>query len=162
MSNIELYNRDDVIGGVVDSFRNSAVYYDGSKTLQNGNIFNRVGCPESLFLGDDYDDVETIEEVLDKLLKFLNLNIIQNGYDFYIFSDSTLAAKDSITWTNIDDDTTHNSSITTINVDKDFYIDTDTNISTDDVYTQIKVKAKLDKFDVVLESPLDDDSLISP
>lgn len=162
MSNIELYNRDDVIGGVVDVFTYSAVYYDGSKYLRNGNIFNRVGCPESLFLGDDYDDVETMEEVLDKLLKFLNLNIIQNGYDFYIFSDSTLAAKDSITWTNIDDDTTHNSSLATINVDKDFYIDTDTNISTDDVYTQIRVKAKLDKFDVVLESPLDDDSLISP
>ena len=162
MSNIELYNRDDVIGGIVDIFTYSAVYYDGSKVLQNGNIFNRVGCPESLFLGDDYDDVETMEEVLDKLLKFLNLNIIQNGYDFYIFSDSTLASKDNITWTNIDDDTTHNSSLTPINVDKDFYIDTDTNISTDDVYTQIKVKAKLDKFDVVLESPLDDDSLISP
>lgn len=162
MSNIELYNRDDVIGGVVDIFTYSAVYYDGSKYLRNGNIFNRVGCPESLFLGDDYDDVETMEEVLDKLLKFLNLNIIQNGYDFYIFSDSTLASKDSITWTNIDDDTTHNSSLTPINVCKDFYIDTDTNISTDDVYTQIKVKAKLDKFDVVLESPLDDDSLISP
>ena len=162
MSNIELYNRGDIIGGVVDIFTYSAVYYDGSKILRNGNIFNRVGCPESLFLGDDYDDVETMEEVLDKLLKFLNLNIIQNGYDFYIFSDSTLSAKDSITWTNIDDDTTHNSSLATINVDKDFYIDTDTNISTDDVYTQIKVKAKLDKFDVVLESPLDDDSLISP
>ena len=82
MSNIELYNRGDIIGGVVDIFTYSAVYYDGSKILQNGNIFNRVGCPESLFLGDDYDDVETMEEVLDILLKFLNLNIIQNGYDF--------------------------------------------------------------------------------
>ena len=162
MSNIEYYNKGDIIGGVVDAFTYSAVYYDGSKTLHNGNIFNRIGCPESLFLGDDYDDVQTMEEVLDKLLKFLNLNIIQNGFDFYIFSDSTMASKDTIIWTNIDDDTTHNASLTPIAVDSDFYIDTDTNISTDDVYTQIKVKAKLDKFDVVLESPLDDDSLISP
>ena len=162
MSNIELYNRDDIIGGVVDIFTYSAVYYDMSKSLHNENIFAEIGCPESLFLGDDYDDVETMEEVLEKLLKFLNLNIIQNGYDFYIFSDSTLSNKNYITWIDIDTGNFEDITLSTINVDKDFYIDTDTNISTDDVYTQIKVKAKLDKFDVVLESPLDDDSLISP
>ena len=48
MSNIELYNRGDVIGGVVDIFTYSNVYYDGSKTLHNGNVFNRVGCPETV------------------------------------------------------------------------------------------------------------------
>ena len=63
MSNIELYNRDDTIGGVVDIFTYSAVYYDGSKSLHSESILSEIGCPESLFLGDDYDDVETMEEV---------------------------------------------------------------------------------------------------
>lgn len=76
----------DIVGG------NAVRYlYDGSKAVDDltGNryaIFGQLTINELLFLGDEEDDVWQQDEVLEEMLKYLNLHIVQDGFTFYIYS----------------------------------------------------------------------------
>lgn len=77
----------------------SNIYYDQSKGLDNsstGTIFSDLSIPEYLFYGEEFDDVWTQEDVLHEILQYLNLHIIQEGEDFYIFDWDSIKPKASI------------------------------------------------------------------
>ena len=77
----------------------SNIYYDQSKGLDNsstGTVFSDLSIPEYLFYGEEFDDVWTQEDVLHEILQYLNLHIIQEGEDFYIFDWDSIKPKASI------------------------------------------------------------------
>lgn len=63
-------------------------YYDLSKAVKKGrekSVFEDLSISETYLFGDDFDDIWTEEEVLEQMLQYLNLHIIQEGNDYYIF-----------------------------------------------------------------------------
>ena len=86
----------------VASERALRVFYDGSvrlkSTSQPLSIFD-VEIFEGILLGDEYDDLLQSDEVLDKVLKYFNLHIRQEGSDIFIYHLASQKFADSITWT---------------------------------------------------------------
>lgn len=69
------------------------LFYDGSVAVEEGRektLFQDLGIAEINFLGDEYDDVWSYEDVLKEILKYLNLHIIQHGNDIYLFNFDTI------------------------------------------------------------------------
>lgn len=147
------------------------VWYDGSKkaydptsttTYTNKELLSQIGVSDNLFLDDDEDSEMTGEDIIKEILQYLDLHIVQEGTNFYLFDWSTMKKSSTTTFYNIND-TSKTTSINTSNVQvtKDFYSDDSTQISIDDVYNQIKVKCDIDDIETIVESPLDKDSLSS-
>ena len=153
----------DILGN-----QNIKFWYDGSKTIdaQTANryqIFRQLSISELLFLGDDESDVWQQDEVLEELLKYLNLHIVQDGFSFYIFSwESVKATPDKIIWHDIVENTAKQTAQTTVSISLSNVADCDTTISIDEVYNQLLLTAKVEDIESVIESPLDDDLLVSP
>ena len=141
-------------------------FYDGSKAVTaNANrygIFTQLAISELLFLGDEEDDVWQQDDVLTAILKYLNLHIVQDGLQFYIFSWESVKSANAITWreliTNVAKTTTKNSIV--FNVDN--AASNDTTISIGEVFNQILLTCKVESVERVIESPLDDNALVSP
>lgn len=75
------------------------IFYDQSKGLDStstGTVLSDLSIPEYLFYGEEFDDVWTQEDVLHEILQYLNLHIIQEGEDFYIFDWDSIKPKASI------------------------------------------------------------------
>lgn len=142
--------------------------YDGSKAIddQTGNrygIFSHLSVSELLFLGDEEDDVWQQDEVLEEMLKYLNLHIVQDGLAFYIFSWETVkTSSERIYWRNL---LTGDSKITpcqAVDIETSKVTDTDTTISVGEVYNRILLTCDVDSMESMIQSPLDDDLLKSP
>lgn len=152
----------DIVGG------NAMRYlYDGSKAVDDlaGNhyaIFGQLTVSELLFLGDEEDDVWQQDEVLEEILKYLNLHIVQDGFTFYLFSWESVKGDERIYWR----DLLTGASVTTVRQTTDIVTglvtDTDTTISVGEVYNKIMLTAKVESMESVIESPLDNDLLKSP
>ena len=153
----------DILGG-----QNIKFWYDGSKAIdaQTANryqIFRQLSISDLLFLGDDESDVWQQDEVLEELLKYLNLHIVQDGFNFYIFSwESVKATPDKIIWHDIVENTTKQTAQQAVTIALGNVADCDTTISIDEVYNQLLLTAKVEDIESVIESPLDDDLLVSP
>lgn len=153
----------DILGG-----QNIKFWYDGSKAIdaQTANryqIFRQLSISDLLFLGDDESDVWQQDEVLEELLKYLNLHIVQDGFSFYIFSwESVKATPDKIIWHDIVENTTKQTTQQAVTIALGNVADCDTTISIDEVYNQLLLTAKVEDIESVIESPLDDDLLVSP
>lgn len=144
-----------------------SVYYDQSKSYstkaESVGIFTKTSISDLLFLGDSEDDVWTQEEVLESILKYFDLHIIQIGDDFYIFSWATVkASADSIEFVGIFDGTTKTITRKTTSITSDVASDDEASITMGDIYNQIKVKCDLQAIDDVIDPPLQEDSLTSP
>ena len=143
---------------------NRQIVFDGSRTVANSggyNIFHCISVSELVFLGENEDDVMTNEEILFEILQYLNLHIIQEGNTFYIF-DFNSRHKNSIRWGDLIDNTLFkNQTVNTITLTKNDYSSDGTNITVDDVFNQIQVKADIEKMETVIESPLEKDKMIS-
>lgn len=139
----------------------SKVYFDKSKYYTIPNIFNEAAISEIVFLGESEDDLITNEEILFEILQFLNLHIVQIGFDFYIFDWDTLKQKNTINWLNISDNTTTNTTVSTVNIEASDYCTDGTNITMAEVYNQIQVKDEISSVEDIITSPLDSDSLTS-
>ena len=148
----------------IDGNHTIRLLYDKSKGLTQGNentIFSDLGMAESYIVGEEIDDVWTQEEVLKEILKYLNLHIIQQGFDFYIFDWNTLKTRRN-TWYNV----LTNTSVTirtpqNLTLTSEMHGADDTNITVDDVYNQITVKCKLENEDTIIVNPLDKNDLDS-
>lgn len=145
--------------------RAGKIFYDHSKKLtkeDKDDIFTSLGISEQLMIGDDFDDVWTYEETLREILKYLNLHIIQHGIDFYIF-DWEKIRNGSTVWVDIlYGDTQIFTDYQNHILSSDMHADNDTSITVNDVYNQIQVKCKLEKQEDIIESPLENSSLVSP
>ena len=142
-------------------FPNLKVYYDGSKTISNNtSVFDGIGITYTPFLGDDPDDMMTNEEVTEEILKYLNLHIIQEGEDLYVFDWNTIKnAGQNVVFTNIfDSEDTVTKDLSKKTITKDSYNSDDTNVSMSETYNQISLKADLDFIDTVLDNPVGNDS----
>lgn len=134
-------------------------YYDMSKTSSGISVFDSLGVSMSIFLGDSEDDMVNNEEILEKILKYLNLHIIQEGEDLYIFDWNTIKAGVNKTFVNIFDNSTKTVNLTQINITSESYADESTNISIADTYNQISLKVNMDTNDTVITNPLESDNL---
>lgn len=160
--NGDIYNYGENVEHITTEYITPHIYYDGSKKYDVAyKIFEEIGVSSSIFLGESEDDVYNYYDIMSEILKYLNLHIIQIGYDFYIFDWSTLRENNNVTWTDIFTGDTSNESISSITIGKTDVSSTDTNITIDDVYNQVQVECKLDEYSTIIESPLDDDSLYS-
>lgn len=153
----------DILGN-----QNIKFWYDGSKAVdaQTANryqVLRQLSISDLLFMGDDESDVWQQDEVLEELLKYLNLHIVQDGFNFYIFSwESVKATPDKIIWHDIVANSTKTTAQQAITIALANVADCDTTISIGDVYNQLLLTAKVEDLESVIESPLDDDLLVSP
>ena len=153
----------DILGN-----QNIKFWYDGSKavdakTANRYQVFRQLSISDLLFLGDDESDVWQQDEVLEELLKYLNLHIVQDGFNFYIFSwESVKATPDKIIWHDIVANSTKTTAQQAVTIALANVADCDTTISIGDVYNQLLLTAKVEDIESVIESPLDDDLLVSP
>lgn len=163
----------EILQGVTDGLdilgnQNIKFWYDGSKAVdaQTANryqVFKQLSISDLLFLGDDESDVWQQDEVLEELLKYLNLHIAQDGFNFYIFSwESVKATPDKIIWHDIVANSTKTTAQQAVTIALANVADCDTTISIGDVYNQLLLTAKVEDIESVIESPLDDDLLVSP
>ena len=152
----------DIVGG------NAMRYlYDGSKAVDDlaGNryaIFGQLTVSELLFLGDEEDDVWQQDEVLEEILKYLNLHIVQDGFTFYLFSWESVKGDERIYWRDLLTSTSVTTSRQTTDIVTGLVTDTDTTISVGEVYNKFMLTAKVESMESVIESPLDNDLLKSP
>jgi hypothetical protein len=163
----------EILQGVTEGLdilgdQNIKFWYDGSKAVdaQTANryqVFKQLSISDLLFLGDDESDVWQQDEVLEELLKYLNLHIVQDGFNFYIFSwESVKATPDKIIWHDIVANSTKTTAQQAVTIALANVADCDTTISIGDVYNQLLLTAKVEDIESVIESPLDDDLLVSP
>ena len=163
----------EILQGVTDGLdilgnQNIKYWYDGSKAVdaQTANryqVFKQLSISDLLFLGDDESDVWQQDEVLEELLTYLNLHIVQDGFNFYIFSwESVKATLDKIIWHDIVANSTKTTAQQAVTIALANVADCDTTISIGDVYNQLLLTAKVEDIESVIESPLDDDLLASP
>jgi hypothetical protein len=162
----------EMLGGVaagLDIKGGSKVHYwyDGSKAVdsQAANrhaIFGQLSINELLFLGDGEDDVWQQDTVLEEMLRYLNLHIMQDGMDFYIFSWETLKGDKDIYWR----DLLTGERLTTARITRDIttqnVVGTDTSISVGEVYSQLLLTCDVKSVESVIKSPLDNDLVRSP
>lgn len=152
----------DITGGGTVSY-----LYDGSRAVDKAPanryaVFGQLSLNELLFLGDEEDDVWQQDEVLEEMLKFLNLHITQEGFTFYIFSWETVKGDAPIRWRDLLTGAEVTTARQTTDIRTDLVTDTDTTISVGEVFNRLLLTAKVERMENVIESPLDDDLLTSP
>ena len=139
------------------------IFYDLSKGVSKGKektIFSDCSMSELYMLGDEADDVWTNEDVISQMMQYLNLHIIQDGFDYYIYDWNTI--KDKRTgWYNLIEDTAVTITPTLLEMTADLHSSDDTNLSVADVYNQVSIKCSLEDQDSVIESPMDSENLSS-
>lgn len=133
----------------------------GTTANRKAMLYDDLSVSELNFYGDDFDDIWTYEDVINEVLQYTNMHVIQSNGDFYIFDWDGL--KNQITgWFNLSNGSTYRTTSKTINLTSDMHSDSDTNITVSDVYTQVQVKCDLKDQEDIIESPLSSDSLVSP
>ena len=162
----------EILGGImsdIDIVGNSSVsyLYDGSKAIDSQptnrySIFEQLSISELLFLGDEEDDVWQQDEVVEEIMRYLNLHVVQEGFTLYIFSWETAKQQGTILWRDITSASASSTEQQLVEITNDNAADTDTTISIGEVYNQLLLTCKIESISNVIESPLDSDSLSSP
>ena len=160
-----------------------SIYYDGSKRInsQKAKITEYLSISDNAWLGDDEDDMMNNSQILESILKYLNLHIVQmidiravgnlrdKDYSFYLFDNDWMLNETNGSSFYIYDlnDTTTQSAISgtfprmTKDLIADDFAGDDTNISIDDVFTKITVSEEGQEFDNIISNPLDTNTLES-
>lgn len=141
----------------------SKVYYGGTKSYgtKKTDIFKRLAVSENLFLGEDEDDLMTNEDILFQILQYLNLHIIQEGLDFYIYDWNIIKFSNSITWCDLKTSNEIHAYYSVGYINGWSHCSDNTNLSLSEVYNQIKVKCNITKMENIIESPLTTDGQFS-
>lgn len=154
----------DIITNMFDNtIKKGNIYYDKSKGKTSGRlntVFEDLGIAENVMYGDEFKDCWTDEQTLNEIMQYLNLHIIQQGKDYFIFDWNTIRNKRN-TWINLLTKASYNVPSSTITLTTEMHSDNNTNITVADVYNQIQVKDDLQSQDTIIENPLDMNSLSS-
>lgn len=134
-----------------------SVMYDGSKKIGDVSAFDLCGVSLNVFLGDGEDKTFSFENILKEILQYLNLHIIQEGENFYIFDWKTVQ-NNSATWEALYG-TLNSLTLSDIQITQSMYSSDETNISMSDIYNQVQVKCDLQNIDEIVSSPLDSDMI---
>lgn len=143
------------------------IYYDGTKRASNykydgETIFDHYSINDLLFLGEEEDDVWTKQDTLESMLKFLNLHIIQDGLDFYIFDWRTVRGGGSVDWEDIISHTATTTTAESVTLTNSIAADVDSKISIGETFNRLELTCDVQKIDNLIESPLDSDALTDP
>lgn len=145
--------------------QSTKLYYDGSKAIDSDtshryNILSCLSISELLFLGDEEDDVWQQDKILSEILKYLNLHITQEGFNFYLFSWESIKSTANKEWKDIitAELLTTETRGTQITVDK--VEGMGTQISVGEIFNKLIVKCDVKSTESVIESPLDDDNIV--
>lgn len=81
----------------------SAVFYDQSVTVTGKadakSIFTDVNLYESLFFGEEFDDLQNADEVIEEILMYYNLHVRQEGLHYFIYHRASIGT--NINWTSL-------------------------------------------------------------
>lgn len=142
--------------------------FDGSRAVGEGGgpaqVFSRLAVTELLFLGDTEDDTWGQDEVLTEMLRYLDLHILQEGTDFYVFSWQTLRAGGDtrrIAWADLSGGAAAEAVYGRHTVTAAVAADCDTKVSIGEVYNQLLLTCDTKGSDQIVESPLSSDSLVA-
>lgn len=136
------------------------ILYDGSRRLSAGSdtdIFRGLCLNELLFLGETEDDVYTMQEVVEEIMRYLSLHIEQRGKDFYVFDWATRRGSFTPEWVEL-----RSSTSAAPEAAEDFHItaknvaDDSTSLSLSEVYNVVSVTCDITATEDLIESPLDD------
>lgn len=162
----------EIVGGVaagLDIVGNHATLYlyDGSKAVDGTTanryaIFSQLSVNELLFLGSEEDDVWQQDEVLEEMLRYLNLHIVQDGLVFYLFSWQSVKDNGHIHWCDLLTGAELTTDRQTTDIVTGMVTDTGTTISVGEVYNKIMLTCRVERMERLIESPLDEDLLSSP
>lgn len=139
--------------------------YDGSKRLTRDSghfsIFDELNISELLFLGEEEDDVLTKQEVVEDILRYLDLHLMQMGGEFLLFSWSSLRDSHQIDFTDLVNGMQMEIPVNmhTYPIGLDMCSGTDTSISIGEVYNRLELTAEVEKVEDLIESPLESGSL---
>ena len=82
--------------------RPNSIYYDGSirtsSTAAATSIWTDCYIYDLLWAGEEKDDLMNDDQVLEELLKYLDLHIIQEGCNFFIYNWATIRNRQTIDW----------------------------------------------------------------
>lgn len=141
------------------------LWYDGSKaageTAAAKDLFGKIKVSDLLFLDDSEDKVWTQQEVVEEVLRYLNLHIVSYGEDYYVFDWGSLRAGKGIEWTDVIGGGTTKAEAESITISQDNVADTGTKISVGEVWNQIALTCTVKKQGDAVENPLDEDGLIN-
>lgn len=154
---------DDILNIDIVEGTGGCVYYDLSKGIAKGKestIFSDCSMSELYLLGDEADDVWTNEEVLEQMLQYLNLHIIQDGLDYYIFDWNSIKNRRA-DWYNMTLQSSIKVNPLVIEMTGEMHSSNNTNLSISDVFNQVSLKCQLEAYEDVIKSPMDSDSLAS-
>lgn len=150
----------DIAGGNAPRF-----HYDGSRAVAKGaagSIFSGLAISELLFLGDEEDDVWQQDEALEEILRYLNLHIVQDGLDFYLFDWETLCSSEPIAWQSLDGTAEAAMQRRTVEITTALAADCGTKISVGEVFNRLVLTCDIQSVEDAVESPLEDSLLDSP
>lgn len=164
---MEILQGSSVTGLDILEGRNPHLYYDGSKAVDSSpenkySVFCQVSISELLFLGNEEDDVWQQDTVIEELLKYLNLHIVQDGLSFYIFSWESVKGDADIYWRDMSGGDRLPLTRRAVDISTQNVTGTDTTISVGEVYNQILLTCDVKDVSSVIESPLDDGLIGSP
>ena len=149
----------DILYEIIPSAK---IWYDQSKGVDENSIqtlFDDLGVFDVYMIGETYDDLWTQKEVLEEMLRYLNLHIAMNGSDFYLFDWDSMMAGETINWLNLGTKRVKRGTYQEVQLTKEFYAGDDTNVTVADVYNQIQVTDELESLEDLIKSPLDSDNL---
>ena len=142
-------------------------WFDGSKAVDSKTanrhaIFSQLSINELLFLEDEEDDVWQQDAVIEEMLRYLNLHIMQDGMDFYIFSWESVKGGNDIYWRDLLTGERLTTARSTMNITTQNVMGTDTSISVGEIYSQLMLTCDIKSVESVIKSPLDNDLVVSP
>ncbi len=168
---------ETLLGGVasgLDIAGGSAQFlYDGSRSLVEGgsssgsffqpeDFFAKVSVSDLLFLGDSEDDAWTQAEVVEEILRYFDLHILQDGLTFYVFAWSTAKGAGAIKWVTLfggAEAGEHAARAEAALITAANAADCGTSISVGEVFNRLELTCDVREVDEVVASPLDSDSL---
>lgn len=146
-------SRADIVGGGL--FK---VYYDGSKKASReatGSIFDEIELSELLFFDDSMRDMWKSSEVVEELLRFLNLHIVQHGFCYYIFSWERMKKGGTLRFTDLRDDHTLDVAAQDVKLTNLLAADCGAELNVGAAYSQLKLTAKVKTVEDLLTCPFD-------
>lgn len=143
------------------------ILYDGSRAMSDGEddryaIFGQLTLPDALFLGDGADDVWDCKSVVEGILRWLNLRMVEDGLTFYIYDLGTAQCGGEVSWQELRTGRQVTTRVPEREIGLGIAGDTDTRLSVGEAYSRISAKCDVKRVDSAVESPLEEDSLTSP
>lgn len=143
------------------------IWYDGSRALDSAaenryKLMEQIAQSELLFMGDEADDLWTQQEVVEEMMRYLDLHCMQQGLDIYLFSWQSLRQGSEIEWHDLLSTATQTTEAPTIDISLDTVEGDGTQISIGEVWNQLRLTCDVDAIDTMVSNPLDDEQLSSP